>query len=152
MSHHRPFLILWVLAVSASVAAFVLHLAMRSKAMHLGYELGRARAEQARLREVRRVLELEVASYHTPQRVEVVARTLLRMEPPSPDRMIAMPPAGSPVAESPVATGAKGAGKVQAMVGEARSAVPLPAPPVATELIAPKVTPPKPLARQQEEP
>ncbi|RYE90280.1 MAG: hypothetical protein EOO75_10430, partial [Myxococcales bacterium] len=65
MSHHRPFLALWVLAVFASVAAFVLHLSMRSKAMDLGYQLGRARAEQARLREVRRVLELEVASYHT---------------------------------------------------------------------------------------
>jgi cell division protein FtsL len=155
VSHHRPFLILWVLAVSASVAAFVLHLAMRSKAMHLWYELGRARAEQARLREVRRVLELEVASYHTPQRVEVVARTLLRMEPPSPDRIIAMAPAGAPAAEAPVAAGARGAGKVQAMAGGARSAAlpTLPAPPAATELLAPRITPPKPLAQTpQEEP
>jgi cell division protein FtsL len=151
VSHHRPFLILWVLAVSASVAAFVLHLAMRSKAMHLGYELGRARAEQARLREVRRVLELEVASYHTPQRVEVVARTLLRMEPPSPDRIIAMAPTGSPAVEAPTA-GARGAGKVQAMAGGARSAaVAAPAPPAATELLAPRVTPPKPLAQTPQE-
>lgn len=94
LDHHRPFLVLWVLAVTASVAAFVLHLALRGRVMSLGYELGRARAEQARLREVRRVLELEVASYQTPQRVEVVGRTLLGMTPPSPDRIFPMSPAG----------------------------------------------------------
>lgn len=92
MSHHRPFLALWTLAVVATVAAFVLFLAMRSRSMHLGYELGRARAEQSRLREARRVLELEVASYQTPQRVEAVARTLLGMAPPAPDRIIALSP------------------------------------------------------------
>lgn len=153
MSHHRPFLVLWVLAITATSAAFVLHLSMRSKAMHLGYELGRARAEQARLREVRRVIELEVASYHTPQRVEVVARSLLRMEPPSPDRIIAMSPAG--VAQNPIADapGARGAGRVQAMATPARSAaVPLPTPPAATELLAPRITPPKPLAATPEAP
>ncbi|MCU0655501.1 MAG: cell division protein FtsL [Polyangiaceae bacterium] len=149
MSHHRPFLVLWVLAVTASVAAFVLHLAMRSKAMHLGYELGRARAEQARLREVRRVIELEVASYHTPQRVEVVARTLLHMEPPSPDRIIAMGP-GPVAAASAEAPKARGAGQVHAMA--ARSAAPLPAPPAATELLAPRITPPKPAAAAPEAP
>jgi cell division protein FtsL len=65
--------------------------------MQLGYELGRARQEQSRLREVKRVLELESASYKTPQRVEIVARTLLGMEPPSSDRIVpvaALPPAG----------------------------------------------------------
>lgn len=157
MSHHRPFLALWVLAVAASVAAFVLHLAMRSKAMHLGYELGRARAEQARLREVRRVLELEVASYHTPQRVEVVARTLLRMEPPSPDRIIALtasPAAARPegVAEGAApAGGSRVAGQVRAQVRPAEraaagaasaGAAATPAAPVATELLTPRITPP----------
>lgn len=150
MSHHRPFLVLWVLAVTASVAAFVLHLAMRSKAMHMGYELGRARAEQARLREVRRVLELEVASYHTPQRVEVVARTLLRMEPPSADRIIAMSPVAVPVAEAVPAARARGAGQVHAAAPGARSAaLALPAPPAATELLAPRITPPKPAVSQE---
>ena len=71
----RPFLALWTLAVAATVAAFVLHLALRGRTVDLGYRLGRSRAEQARLREVKRVLSLEAASYQTPQRVEMVARS-----------------------------------------------------------------------------
>jgi len=86
----RPFLALWTVAVIATVAAFVVHLALRGRTVDLGYKLGRARAEQARLREVKRVLSLEAASYETPQRVEMVARTLLGMTPPSPDRVIAL--------------------------------------------------------------
>ncbi|WP_437511605.1 hypothetical protein [Sorangium sp. So ce1099] len=84
----RPFLVLWTLAVAATVAAFVVHLALRGRTVDLGYKLGRARAEQARLREVKRVLSLEAASYETPQRVEMVARTLLGMTPPPPERVI----------------------------------------------------------------
>lgn len=90
MKENRPFLVLWVFAVIASVAAFVVHLALRGRTVELGYELGRARNEQARLRETKRVLELEAASYQTPQRVEVVARTLLGMRPPSPERIVPM--------------------------------------------------------------
>jgi len=86
--NQRPFLILWTLAVGASVVAFVLHLALRGRNVELGYELGKARGEQARLREVKRVLELEATSYETPQRVEVVARTLLGMQPPTADRIV----------------------------------------------------------------
>jgi cell division protein FtsL len=88
MRSQRPFLVLWTLAVAASVAAFVLHLALRGRTVELGYQLGRARGDQARLREVKRVLELEAASYETPQRVEVVARTLLGMQPPTADRIV----------------------------------------------------------------
>ena len=84
----RPFLALWTLAVIATVAAFVLHLGLRGRTVDLGYKLGRARAEQARLREQKRVLSLEAASYETPQRVEMVARTLLGMNPPPPERVI----------------------------------------------------------------
>lgn len=84
----RPFLALWTIAVMATVSAFVLHLALRGKTVDLGYKLGRARAEQARLREVKRVLSIEAASYETPQRVEMVARTLLGMTPPPPERVI----------------------------------------------------------------
>lgn len=84
----RPFLALWTLAVIATVAAFVLHLGLRGRTVDLGYRLGRARAEQARLREQKRVLSLEAASYETPQRVEMVARTLLGMNPPPPERVI----------------------------------------------------------------
>jgi cell division protein FtsL len=84
------FLLLWTLAMTATVCAFLVHLALRGKTVSLGYELGRARAEQARLREVKRVLEVESASYKTPERVEIVARTLLGMEPPGSDRIIAV--------------------------------------------------------------
>lgn len=86
----RPFLALWTLAVVATVAAFILHLGLRGRTVDLGYKLGRARAEQARLREVKRVLSLEAASYETPQRVEYVARTLLGMTPPPSERVIAL--------------------------------------------------------------
>jgi cell division protein FtsL len=84
------FLPLWTLAVAATVSAFVLHLALRGRSMELGYELGKARQEQSRLREVERVMQLEAASNKTPERVEIVARTLLAMEPPSPDRIISI--------------------------------------------------------------
>jgi cell division protein FtsL len=84
----RIFLFNWTLAVLAASCAFIVHLAMRGRTVSLGYELGKARQEQARLREVKRVLELESASYKTPERVEIVARTLLGMEPPGPDRIV----------------------------------------------------------------
>lgn len=92
MKKQRPFLALWTLAVIATVAAFVLHLGLRGRTVDLGYKLGRARAEQARLREQKRVLSLEAASYETPQRVEMVARTLLGMNPPPPERVIPLKP------------------------------------------------------------
>jgi cell division protein FtsL len=92
------FLPVWTLAVAATVSAFVVHLALRGRTVQLGYELGRAHQEQSRLREVKRVLELEAASYKTPERVEIVARTLLGMEPPAADRIvpIARSPGGDP--------------------------------------------------------
>jgi len=91
MRNVRPaFLPLWTLAVAATVSAFVVHLALRGRTVQLGYELGHARQEQARLREVHRVLELEASSYKTPERVEIVARSLLGMEPPPPDRIVAI--------------------------------------------------------------
>jgi cell division protein FtsL len=83
----RPFLVLWTLAVIASTAAFTFHLSIRVQAVQLGYELGRAHAHVGRLREVRRVLELEIASHKTPERVDFVARTLLGMEAPSENRI-----------------------------------------------------------------
>jgi cell division protein FtsL len=86
------FLALWTVAVVATVSAFVLHLALRGRTVQLGYELGRAHQEEARLREVKRVLELEAATYKTPERVEIVARTLLGMEPPPSDRIIPLSP------------------------------------------------------------
>jgi hypothetical protein len=82
-----PFLVLWSAAVVAVTAAFVVHLAIRVEAFDLGYELGRDHAYTERLREVRRVLELEVASHKTPERVDFVARQLLSMSEPSVDRI-----------------------------------------------------------------
>jgi cell division protein FtsL len=90
-SVRTAFLPLWTIAVLATVSAFVVHLALRGRTVQLGYELGRARQDQARLREVRRVLELEAASYKTPERVEIVARTLLGMEQPPPERIVSVP-------------------------------------------------------------
>ena len=91
MRRSRHFVLLWTLATIATVCAFVVHLALRGRTLSLGYELGRARAEQARLREVKRVLSLESASYKTPERVEIIARTLLGMEPAPPERIITLP-------------------------------------------------------------
>ncbi len=98
----RAFLPLWTVAIAATVAAFVVHLALRGRTVQLGYELGRTHQEQARLREVKRVLELESASYKTPGRVEIVARTLLGMEPPTSDRII--PLARGPADEKDLAS------------------------------------------------
>jgi cell division protein FtsL len=95
MKGERTFLVLWTLAVAAATAAFVLQLSLRVRSVELGYELGRTHAHIARLREVRRVLELELSSHKTPERVEFVARTLLGMSEPSPDRILpagALPP------------------------------------------------------------
>lgn len=91
MSSERVFLTLWTLAVVAATSAFVLHLALRVRSVELGYELGRAHARVERLREVRHVLELELSSHKTPERIDFVARTLLGMSEPSPDRTL---PAG----------------------------------------------------------
>jgi hypothetical protein len=81
-------MLLWTLAVAAAVSSFIVHLALRGRTVDLGFRLGKARVEQGRLREVRRVLELEAASNQTPERVEMVARTLLGMTPPPPEKVI----------------------------------------------------------------
>lgn len=104
MNERRPFLVLWTLAVIATTSAFVLYLGMRVRSVELGYELGRAHARVARLREVKRVLEVELASHKTPERVDLVARSLLGMSEPTPDRIL---PAGvTPEDEPETAEGA----------------------------------------------
>jgi cell division protein FtsL len=105
----RPFLAVWTLAIAATVSAFVVHLALRGRTVQLGYELGRARQEQSRLREVKRVLEVEAASYKTPERVEIISRTLLGMEPPPPERIVSLPKQPASVEPDGVAsTGGEG--------------------------------------------
>jgi cell division protein FtsL len=103
----RIFLTHWTLAVTAAVCAFVVHLALRGRTVSLGYEIGKARQEQARLREVKRVLELEAASYKTPERVEIVARSLLGMEPPGPERIVSVGMRVESEPEAPKTAGAQ---------------------------------------------
>jgi cell division protein FtsL len=102
LKSERIFLVLWTLAVTAATAAFVLDLSLRVRSVELGYELGRTHAHIARLQEVKRVLELELSSHKTPERVEFVARTLLGMSEPTPDRIL---PAGALPAEPDVVPG-----------------------------------------------
>jgi len=104
----RAFLAIWTIAIAATVAAFVVHLALRGRTVQLGYELGHSRQDQARLREVKRVLEVESASYKTPERVEIIARTLLGMETPPPERIV--PLAQAPVPQEGVVAAAGGEG------------------------------------------
>jgi cell division protein FtsL len=88
VSSPRSFLVLWTLAVIAVTSAFVLYLALRVRSVELGYELGRSHGRVARLREVKRVLELELSSHKTPERVDLVARSLLGMTEPTADRIL----------------------------------------------------------------
>jgi cell division protein FtsL len=114
ISRARTFLVLWIMAIVATCAAFVLYLALRVRSVELGYELGRAHAKVARLREVKRVLELELASHKTPERVDLVARTLLGMSEPTPERILSAgkPPEAEPEpAAAPASSAAPPAGE-----------------------------------------
>jgi len=84
------FLALWTVAVLATAASFVMHLALRFETVRLGYEVGTARKEQRRLVEARRLLSLEAATLRQADRVEAVARGSLAMELPEPSRVIAV--------------------------------------------------------------
>jgi cell division protein FtsL len=132
----RPFLALWTLAVIATVAAFVLHLGLRGRTVDLGYQLGRARADQARLREQKRVLSLEAASYETPQRVEMVARTLLGMNPPPPERVIPLKPI------APLLPPEEGGGEGDTEAPAVKPSAPPSAGPAAPSDVPPAVTAP----------
>jgi cell division protein FtsL len=109
ISRARTFLGLWILAIVATCAAFVLYLALRVRSVELGYELGRAHAKVARLREVKRVLELELASHKTPERVDLVARTLLGMSEPTPERILSAGKPPEPEPEPATAPGSSAA-------------------------------------------
>jgi cell division protein FtsL len=87
----ESFLLVWGLCMVAVVAALCVYLTLRGKILETGYELGRVRGEQSRLRETRRVLELEAASYKNPARIELLSRTLLGMERPTAERIITLP-------------------------------------------------------------
>ena len=82
------FVMLWTVAVLATAAAFVAHLALRFETVRLGYDVGRARQEQRRLVEARRLLSLEAATLRQGVRVEAVARGSLGMDVPGADRVV----------------------------------------------------------------
>jgi cell division protein FtsL len=82
------FLALWFAAVLATVAAFVVHLAMRHEVNRLGLDVDAARREQRRLVEQRRLLSTEAATLRQAPRVEAVARGHLEMEVPAPERIV----------------------------------------------------------------
>lgn len=94
MTRASRFVGLWTLAVIATASAFVLYLALRSRAVELGYRLGKARARQAQLRETRRVLQVEAVSYRNPERIEALAKGVLRLDEPPPQRIFVV---GSPI-------------------------------------------------------
>ena len=104
------FVSLWTLAVFATASAFILYLALRSRAVELGYQLGRARAKQAQLRETRRVLEVEAVAYRNPERIEALAKGLLQLEEPPPQRIFVV---GAPI------------GPTESIPGGAASAIPV---------------------------
>jgi hypothetical protein len=87
----NAFLVLWTLSVIATTACYLFYLAVRVEVMDYGYELGDAYGQVSRLREVERVLELEKSAFSTPERVDLVARTLFLMEEPEESRVF---PAG----------------------------------------------------------
>ena len=103
MRFPRAFLMVWTFVVAATVAAFVLHLAFRGRILALGYEIGKARAEQARLRESHRVLQLEAASYKTSERVERIAHSLLKMEVPAAERIVSIRARSRPTEQTKLA-------------------------------------------------
>ena len=94
MRHATRFVGLWTLAVVATASAFILYLALRSRAVELCYKLGRARGKQAQLRETRRVLQVEAVAYRNPERVGALAQGVLQLEEPPPQRIFVV---GAPI-------------------------------------------------------
>jgi len=82
------FLALWLAAVIATAAAFVVHLALRFETVDLGYQVDAQRREQRRMVESRRLLSLEAATLSQGDRVEAVARGTLHMAPPEPSQVV----------------------------------------------------------------
>lgn len=102
----NTFLVLWTLAVIATTCAFLFYLTVRVETMKHGYALGKAYGELSRIREAERVLELERAAHNTPERIDLIGRTLFFMEEPDVSRLFdagADPELGSDAAEGAVA-------------------------------------------------
>jgi cell division protein FtsL len=88
MSFKARFLALWSVAILATAAAFVAHLALRHQTVQLGYDVGAARRAQRQLIEQRRLLAIEAATLRQPDRIETIARGTLDMDVPEPARVV----------------------------------------------------------------
>lgn len=86
----RRFILLFAASVAAVAVASVGYLALRFETVRLGYEVAEARKVQRRLIEERRELEVEAASLRQPRRIESIAREVLDMTTPGPDRIVPM--------------------------------------------------------------
>jgi cell division protein FtsL len=84
------FLPLWCVAVFATSAAFVVHLAIRFETVRLGYAVSEERGRQRELLQDRRLLSIEAATLRQSGRIETIARGTLGMEVPKPTRIVAM--------------------------------------------------------------
>lgn len=82
------FLTLWGVAVFATAAAFIVHLAIRFETVRLGYEVSEERERQRELLQDRRLLSIEAAMLRQSGRIETIARGSLGMEVPKPTRIV----------------------------------------------------------------
>lgn len=98
----QRFLPLWCVAVLATAAAFVVHLAIRFETVRLGYEVSDERARQRELLQDRRLLAIEAATLRQSGRIETIARGTLGMEVPKPTRIVTMSEKRKPVASGSV--------------------------------------------------
>jgi cell division protein FtsL len=85
----RGVLLLWLIAVAAAAASFIVHLTLRFENVRMGYAVSKLRHERDGLLEDKRLLALEAATLSHPERIEAVARAL-DMELPEPARIIMM--------------------------------------------------------------
>ncbi len=76
------FMVLFGLAVVSSVAAFVVHLALRHQNIAIGYQVERARNDGLRLRSQINQVRLELAARRSPLALEQVGRAELGMVEP----------------------------------------------------------------------
>ena len=98
----QRFLPLWCVAVLATAAAFVVHLAIRFETVRLGYEVSDERSRQRELLQDRRLLSIEAATLRQSGRIETIARGSLGMEVPKPTRIVTMSEQRQPVASGSV--------------------------------------------------
>ncbi len=98
---HR-FLPLWCVAVLATAAAFVVHLAIRFETVRLGYEVSDERSRHRELLQDRRLLSIEAATLRQSGRIETIARGTLGMEVPKPTRIVTMNEKRQPIASGRV--------------------------------------------------